>query len=332
MATYYPLIPYITRSEQILTLADGRSLAYDTAGDPNSHTLIIFFHDVFAVGSALNVNKAALSRGIRYIAPTIAGWGKSSPRPAKRSYAAELASDISSLISHLYPSSYAQQQQKIYVAGTAYGTIHAQMLFGLPRDVFPLGRQVRGMLLLSPLSPFKYHTDFAKGLSWPNWFMFGPASQFLPFHLVPRLASMAIKSSLTTPEKAEAFIAEGITAGMSEAEKKAFAEYRQAKGIPEGELEKEAAYHALRSVSESWAGFMEASDVVREDWGFEPRNVSTLGRKILIVASTDDELAPDSMTQWLMAQYRGASLRSIEGGHMASLHHYDEVWAALLDG
>ncbi|KAF8653537.1 hypothetical protein AX16_003902 [Volvariella volvacea WC 439] len=318
--------------EVLLSLPDGRTLAYESAGRKDSPILVIFFHGVFGYGKAEHIGSVLEAKNVHYVAPTLPGWGLSSPRPAKSHYSLELANDITFLIHHLYPDAEQREKVQIYISGGSYGTVPAQMLYGLPPELFPPAKQVKGLLLIAAFSPFRYHTQYAKDMTWPNYIMVGPVAQMVPFRLMPRLAVAVVRPKTSTPEKMEAFLRQSIFDKMGEEEKALFKQYAEKRGKTEDDIKRDFANNGVKSVRQTWTGFLEVSDVIHGDWGFEPKSVPSEGRRVLVVASEGDEMAPESMAKWLVTQYGNAKLKRIGGGHLAALYYLDDIWAEFLEG
>ncbi|TFK74647.1 hypothetical protein BDN72DRAFT_670455 [Pluteus cervinus] len=293
MAEVRATTPHVPYTETLLPLPEGRTLAYDTAGDPNSLTLVIFFHGTFGVGNASNLNKTLQAKGVHYVTPTLPGWGSSSARPSGVSYVDSLIADITSLIHHLYPDASSHTQLKIYISGGSYGSVPAQIIYGHPFDKFPLGRQIKGLFLMGPFSPPRHDPGFNEGLSWMNYIMVGTPAQIVPGRFVPHLTSVAMKPRFATPEKAIQAIREISFDRMDREEKEVLAKYVKEMGYMEGQYEAKFGLNAWRSVHNAWEGFLEVSDVIWSAWGFVPKEIDAegLGRHVLVAASKGDELA-----------------------------------------
>jgi len=316
--------------EKYLELPGSRRLAYTENGNPSSSTLIIFFHGAFGVGTANHLQKCLLEKDVHFVAPTLAGWGKSSPRSKDIPFHVALASDTTALIDHLHPI---KDSLRIYISGGSFGTVPAQMLYGMSFDIFPHGRNVAGCMVLAPFSPFKLHKDYTKSMNTPNYIAIGPPSQYIPFHFLQRLGSVALKNKLNTPEKAESFVRQALFDKMGKEEKAKFAKWREETGRGEGEVEREFGQNMMRSVQVSWEGFMEMADAIHGDWGFAPNKLDDEhnSRPILLVASEGDTMAPDAMAKWLAANYKNAHYRSVNGGHLAGMYHLNEMWKELFE-
>ncbi|KAF8801874.1 alpha/beta-hydrolase [Phlegmacium glaucopus] len=317
-------------SEQYLKLSDGRTLAYTESGNSSSSILVIFLHGMFGIGSAPTTSGVLLEKGVHYISPTLPGWGASSPRNNDRPYSVGIASDITALIDHLHPH---DLNLKIYIAGGSYGTVPAQMLYGAPFDVFPYGRYLAGCMLLAPLSPPRFHTDYAKALTMGNYIAIGPPSRYIPFKLVPRLVAFVIHQKVKTLEGAERFIRSLLFDQMKEEESIAFKKYKEDNSKADGEVEREFAENTMKSVQYTWEGCMETGDVIHGDWGFHPAELDEEHNKrpILVVTTDGDTTAPAANAKWLVASYKNSHYRLISGGHLGSMYHMNDLWRQLLE-
>ena len=212
--------------EKYLELSDGRTLAYAESGNSSSSTLVIYMHGMFTIGRASD-SKVLMEKDIHYISPTLPGWGTSSPRNKDKLFALGIISDITALIDHLHPH---DLNLKIYIAGGSFGTVPAQMLYGAPFDVFPYGRYVVGCMLLAPVSPPRYHTDYMKSLTIANYISIAPPSRYIPFQLVPRLVAFMVHRQVKTVEGAERFIRSLLFDKMKEEENAAFKKWKEDNG------------------------------------------------------------------------------------------------------
>ncbi|CEJ93723.1 hypothetical protein VHEMI09294 [[Torrubiella] hemipterigena] len=311
--------------EHILKLADGRQLAYACNGPRDAKTVIIFFAGLFSVGTAHQVPVPCADKNVLWIAPTLAGMGNSSSRDPKEAYHVVLARDISALLKHFYPS---DDYDALYVAGGSYGTVQAQMLYGAPYDLFPAGKKIAGCFLLAGFSPFKYDKNYTKALSWQNWMSVGPPSQ-MPFRMLQKVFKSAIGSKMGSVEGAKTFLDQTIFGKMSKNEKDEFAQYAARKGFTVDEFIDRQARGAVKS-SQNWDGFMEVSDVLHSDWGFNPATLDDehAQKPVLVVGSEHDELG-GSNNAWLVANYKSATEKTVPGGHLSTLYYMDELWADM---
>ncbi len=316
-----------TEDETLLTLSDGRTLAYAHNGNPASSLVVVFLHGFMGVGRAKRLSAIFKAHDAHYIAPTLSGWGNSSPRPSNMSYAAALLADLTELITHLHPN---DGDLRIYISGGSYGTVPAQIVYGAPFDQFPLGRKIVGCVLLAPFSPFRWHKDYTKAMTWQNYISVGPPSYYFPFITI--LLAKVIKGKMTSVEKAEGFIRAELFDKAQQDERDAFAKWREVEGVAEGELERDMATGAFLSMYNTTVGFSEGAGVIHSDWGFRPDqldNEHVEGRPMLIVASEHDALGPD-MANWLQQNYRNSRLKWVPGGHLSALYQMDAIWREML--
>lgn len=317
--------------EHILHLPGGRQLAYAHNGPSTSRIIIIFFVGIMGVGSVPDLPEPCRRLGAHWIAPTLPGMGNSSTRDLAEPYHVALLRDIAALLKHLYPT---DGFDSIYIAGGSYGTVPAQMLYGAPYDLFPPGRKIVGCVLMAGFSPFKYDTDHAKGLNWENWFSVGPPSQ-LPFRPLQRLFRIVVASKFKKLDGARDFLRQTLLNKMDSDEKLRFTkwleEWLEEKDTTEFEFLNRMAEGAVRCC-QNWDGFMEVSDVIHSDWGFEPAKLDDehANKPMLVVGSEKDHIG-GSRDSWIVANYRSATLKSIPGGHISALCYMDEIWQEIID-
>ncbi|TWU72043.1 hypothetical protein ED733_001835 [Metarhizium rileyi] len=313
--------------EHILPLPGGRQLAYAHNGPSDARIVVIFFSGVLSVGTAHDVPEPCRNIGVHWIAPTLAGNGNTSSRDSNVPYHVTLAKDIQALLSHIYPT---DAYDQIYVAGGSYGTVPAQMLYGAPYGLFPPGRKIVGCVLLAGFSPFKHHKEYSKSLSWANWFSVGPPTQLVPFRLLQRAFSLAISSKLKTEDGATEFLRKTLLDMMDDDEKAVYAEWLKRKETTEDDFIIRMARGAV-ACCRNWDGFLEVSDVIHSDWGFDPARLDEEhATKPVLVVSSDSDHIGGATNDWLVANYKGAIAKTIPGGHISSLYHMDEIFREIM--
>lgn len=314
--------------EHILPLPGNRQIAYAHNGPPTARTVVLFFSGLMSVGTAPRVPEPCRELGAHWIALTLPGMGRSSTRDRSVPYHVSLARDMTALLAHLYPDG---AFDSLYVGGGSYGTVQAQMLYGAPYEIFPAGKKIVGCVLLAGFSPFKYHVGYAQTLTWQNWFSVGPPSQIVPFHLLQRLFKLIIGSKLGTVEGARSFLGQTILDKMDREERAMLAIWLGRNDLTEEQFLDNMARGVIRCC-QNWDGFMEVSDVVHSDWGFEPRQLDDehASKPMLVVSSMDDHLG-GSTNQWIVENYWSASRKVVPGGHISSLFYMDEIWQEIID-
>ncbi|KAH7187795.1 hypothetical protein ACKAV7_006978 [Fusarium commune] len=314
--------------EHILDIGEGRQLAFAHNGPPASRVVVLSFTGLNSVGSVPDVPEPCREVGVHWIHPTLPGMGKSSARTPGDKYHVALVRDMTALLNHLYPTG---DFDKLYVCGGSYGTVQAQMIYGAPYDRFPAGRKIAGCVLMGGFSPFKYHVDYASTLTWHSWISVGPPSQFIPFHILQRSLSTVLASKFKTLDGAKGFLDQILFSKMDGDERKKLAEFLANRGQTEEEFIEAFAKGGIRCC-EQWGGFHEVSDVIHSDWGFEPAKLDDdhASRPVLIVGSDKDPQG-GSTNGWLAANYKTSRLKTVPGGHLASLYYLDEIWREIFE-
>ncbi|XWX02387.1 hypothetical protein V2A60_010424 [Cordyceps javanica] len=312
--------------QHLLPLPDGRQVAYACNGPEAATTVILFFSGIMSIGLAHNVPAPCQRINARWIAPTPAGMGRSSTRDLAVPYHVSLARDMTALLEHLYPRGACYDT--LYVAGGSYGTVMAQMLYGAPYRLFPAGRKIAGGLVLAGFSPYRHDVDYGKALSWSTWLSVGPPSR-LPFRPLQRAFRAAVGSKMGSVEGAERFLRRTVFDVMDTDEKEAF----RAHVDGQGETEDEFIARLARSTVEcckNWDGFMEVSDVIHSDWGFEPAALDAAHCKPLLVVRSADDIIGSMNSGWLAANYKNATSKTIPGGHISSMYYMDAIWDEMI--
>jgi len=326
-------------AEKLLGLPDGRTLAYEHTGPPTSPSVIIFFSGTLSVGTASRsrLPPVLVSKGAHYIAPTLPGYGNTSPPSKGITYAATIAGDMCALLNDLYPD---QGYVDLCIAGGSFGTVAAQMLYGAPFDVFPQGRNIRKMLLIGAFPPISDSNDqnfsYTRCMTWQNYIVAGPPAKYIPFRILPRLMKRFMESKLKTQEDAETFIRQILFDKMDEAERELYKKWREEKGYDEGQLEREMAQMNRRSVATSWEGLMSTPEVVHSEWWggkklTELDDEHTKTRKVLLVAGERDDATPRQWSEYMALKYTNARLKMIDGGHINPLFRMNDIWAEFMD-
>jgi hypothetical protein len=298
----------------LLTLDSGRVVAYEQDGDLQSDRVLLFFAGIFSIGSIRHPSPVVKEKGLHHIGFTLPGWGDASPVPPSSTFAQTIIGDITTLFNHLYADT---SNLKIYVAGGSFGSVPAQIIYGASFDVFPLGRNVAGMLILAPFSPFRTHKAYTKSLNWRDWVSVGPPTRYLP---ISSLISFALKSKFQTVDSAEQMLRSIMFDKMDEAEKEKFAAHCQKLGTTPDKYVKTFAEESVKSVENGWEGFKQCSEALHSDWGFAfPLDAEHARGKVLIKVAKSDELG-SGMGEYLAQNYANSELITIEGGHISGIY------------
>ena len=303
---------------QLLTLDSGRVISYEQDGDPRSNQVLLFFAGIFAVGSIKYSFPVVKEKGLHHVAFTLPGWGDATPVPPSSTFAQTILVDITALFNHLYTDT---SNLEIYVGGGSFGTVPAQIVYGAPFEVFPLGRNIAGMILLAPFSPFRIHKDYTKCLSWRDWVCVGPPSKYLP---ISTLLSLAMGTKFQSVDSTEQILHQILFDKMDEAEKEKFTVHCQKVGSTPDEFVRTWAEESVRSVENGWEGYKQCAVALHGDWGFTfPLDEEHSRGKVVIKVSKSDELG-SGMGSYLAKNYSNSEFIACEGGHMSGIYTLNE--------
>ncbi|KAJ8468176.1 hypothetical protein ONZ51_g9798 [Trametes cubensis] len=296
--------------EEVLKLPDGRTLAYSHSGPSDSKLVLIWFHGLFSVGDAANPPKPIRERNALFIAPTLPGWGNTSPTLPGKTFAETVVSDTLALLEHLRPQP-SNDSLRIYVAGGSFGTVPTQIVFGAPYDRFPYGRHIVGMLLMAPFSPFREDVNYRKGLCWRDWISVGPLTRIVPGRMVQRLMKSALAGKVRDVASAEAFLQKEFFADMDEEEKARYAAWRERTGERGGGV----------PAKDGGGDGEERERVVGGIKEFDEEHA----RKPVVLALGRGDTSLRGMAKFLQESYKNVRVEEYEGGHLASAWSMDEV-------
>ncbi len=311
--------------QHLLPLSHNRQVAYACNGPRAAKTVILFFSGIMSIGLAHIVPKPCQRINAQWIAPTLAGMGLSSTRDLTVPYHVNLARDMTALLDHLYPTG---DYATLYIAGGSYGTVMAQMLYGAPYDLFPAGRKIVGGMVLAGFSPYKYDKDYTKALSWSTWLSVGPPSQ-LPFRPLQHAFRAAIGTKIGTVDGAEKFLRFTLFDVMDAEEEEKFKKHLTGQGETKEKFITRLAQSTVECCK-NWDGFMEVSDVIHSDWGFEPSELGAEHCKPFLVVRSAEDTIGSMNSAWLAASYNNATSKTIPGGHMSSMYYMDDIWEEMM--
>ncbi|KAI0749452.1 Alpha/Beta hydrolase protein [Daedaleopsis nitida] len=324
--------PLYFGSEELLSLPDGRTLAYSHSGPADSSLVVLWYHGLFSVGDASSPQKPFRDRKVHFIAPTLPGWGSTSPLPAGATFPETVVSDTNALFAHLYPGSDPASGSpmpplRIYVAGGSFGTCPAQIICGAPYDRFPQGRQIVALLLAAPMSPFREDAGYGRALTWRDWLGVGAPTRVVPANLIARAMKVALQARVREVARAEGLLRRMLFDKMGEGERARFAAWRARNGVREGEFERRMAEGMVKSVGRLWAGFVGTADALHADWGFTIKGLDEEHRRkrVLVVVGRGDT-SMFKMSRYLLDNYENTKLVEYEGGHLAAAWSLDQIW------
>ncbi|CAF0916231.1 unnamed protein product, partial [Didymodactylos carnosus] len=308
-------------NEKYVSLSDGRQLAYTEQGDVNSDKIMIFFHGAFGVGDSSNDKKFYKEIGYHFIAPTLPGWGNSSPWPENQPIL-NYPNDIHQLLSSFKKND--NKNLRITVAGGSYGTVFAQICFGTSTDIMPEVINVQSLIVCSGFSSFKCHKTYTTGMSWSNYFMVGMPAIYFPS--ITKLMGSYIQKKIHNIEDAKEFMRRRLFDQMDDEEKAKLRKWEEERDKPSGFVIEMMSRNMCLSISKTMAGFNAIPHVLHSEWGFDPKTLpSSPKRRVLIIATRGDKMSHMEMSTYLVESYPNAEIQILNGGHLAAFFEFDEI-------
>jgi len=309
-------LPHWRDKEKYLPRGDGRTLAYADDGNPKSSTVVLFFHHAFSVGHVSRLRKSAVleAKDVHIVAPTLPGWGSTSPHFPSTTHASCLIGDTMALLTHLHPDS---TDLKLYIVGTGFGTIPALVLYHSPFDLFPLGRHIAAILLRSPLSPAMYMQPKQRP---------PPLTMYLTSMIYWGM-KLFMKRTLRSIEKAERGAHKWISQ-LHQTDREKYMQLISLHGMSEEEVVREIAELRSYSVSKSWEGFQSIRPLHSIWITTEPATLDEehTARPILIATQRGRQ-----GIQYLVENYRNIRAMYYRNEAEMVVSKSDEIWDAFLN-
>ncbi|KAH9941069.1 hypothetical protein B0H21DRAFT_555697 [Amylocystis lapponica] len=311
----------------LLPVCHGRTLAYTQSGNLSSPIVVVQFHSIFSVGGTKQLNPSMRhiheERGVHLLAPTLPGWGDTSPPLRGTSFAACIIADVTALLEHLHKD---VADLKLYLVGSKHGSIPAQILYGAPFDVFPFGRNIAAVLVTHPISPHESHKQYTDSFNWITFMMFGAPSHILPSNLVLRYYMRSLRRKLSTVDGALPLVLH-MFGRMSAKEREILLGRMKKQGLTEDQVARQRAEAAVLSVKTSWAGYLAIPSVIRGDWGFKPAALDKehAGRPIMVICPKGS-----IMGQRLIESYENVQAIYCKGKDFAVVRGTSDIWNQFL--
>ncbi|CAF3294816.1 unnamed protein product [Rotaria sp. Silwood2] len=234
----------------------------------------------------------------------------------------KLSNDIHQLLSSLKKNN--NENLRITVAGSSYGSVFAQICFCTSTDIMPEITNVQSLIILSGFSPFKYHKEYTTGMSWLNYFTVGIPAIYFPS--ITKLMGSYIQKKTRNIEEAKGFLRKQLFDQMDDEEKASLRKSEEEKNKPSGWLIEMMSRNMCLSISKTMAGFNDIPRVLHSDWGFDPKKLpSSPKRKVLIITTHEDKMAHMEMSMYLVESYPNAEIQILNGGHLGALFEFDTI-------
>jgi pimeloyl-ACP methyl ester carboxylesterase len=277
-------------------LADGRTLAYEDAGDPAGLPVILAHGFPGSRLEAFVVEEAAAGAGVRLICPDRPGFGRSDPRPGRQ--LGDWPADVVALADHLGLGSFAVVG---FSAGGPYALACAAMLHG----------RVSACGIVSSPGPLD-RPGATVGMAVLNRIIFGAGRR------VPMIAGLALRLIARSARAEPAAAARRMAQGMAAPDRRLLT--MPGIGEPYGAAIREA-------FRQGPAGpILEAAVLVRP-WPFSLAQISA---PTVVWHGADDRNVPATWAADLAAMIPRAEVRLIDGaGHLLFLERAGSILGAV---
>jgi pimeloyl-ACP methyl ester carboxylesterase len=289
-------LPTQTRT-RIVTLADGRDLAYEEYGDPAGFPVLSFHGGPSSRLDAAPAHDAAVALGVRLISPDRPGIGRSSYQPGRRLL--DWPVDMAQLTGALGIDRFAVMG---WSAGGQYAAVCAARMPG----------RVTAAALLSSAVPLDLYGT-TRGLTTDDRILL-----FLVRH-APGLARALLRGAIA--DASDARLLRGIKLSLPAADRDVI---RQAGSAGQ------AVAFLKESMRQGTLGCVQDYRIFGEPWGFSLEEIRV---PVHIWEGTEDHTGPPGYRDFLMAHIPGATLTVVPGeGHLSLLpHRAEEILQDLLD-
>ena len=277
----------------IITLPDGRELAYEEYGDPRDTPVLSFHGGLSSRLDAAPADAAALELGVRLLSPDRPGMGRSSIQPGRTLL--DWPADVAALADHLGLEHFAVMG---WSCGGAYAAVCAARL----------PERVTAVALLSSAVPLDQFGS-SRGLTTDDRLLL-----FLT-RRAPLLASAVMRF----------FIGDASDARLFKELARSFPAVDRA--VLKAQPPAEAVAFVKESMRHGTAGCLQDYRIFGASWGFD---LDQIQAPVQIWEGTDDHTGPPEYRQFLQAHIPHATVHLVpDEGHLSLLPHHA---AAILEG
>eukprot|EP01122_Echinamoeba_exundans_P013591 TRINITY_DN5960_c0_g1_i1.p1 TRINITY_DN5960_c0_g1~~TRINITY_DN5960_c0_g1_i1.p1 ORF type:complete len:354 (-),score=45.95 TRINITY_DN5960_c0_g1_i1:808-1869(-) len=344
------------RDEELLTLRDGRTMAFVRGGNPNSKKVLIFLHGVFGVGeNNPHMSEFYSSLKVRSLTPTLPGWGRSSPFPPAAPLSA-YAEDIRQLLDFVLPG---QTATHIIIMGGSYGSVWAYACAANnPPDhtmrIEPADA-ICSLVTLGSLTPHRENPNYTENMSWMNWFSVSRPATWWPLSLIHPSVGKLIRSKVAgNLDGARAMLRQILTGpkAMLPEERQQITVWSAGFGSSFEQWEDNMARNMALSVLHTMDGYNRVPETLNADWGFKlsdikiPKTAEGTGElpratlteipsklpAVVIVGCVRDHLSPITNQRYIASQIPGAQLIELQGNHISAVVSLRPLIAAVVAG
>jgi len=282
-------------STHVVTLADGRDLAYEEYGDPDGRPVLSFHGGLSSRLDAAPAAAAAADLGIRLISPDRPGMGRSTFQPGRRLL--DWPNDVTELADALDLTQFA-------VMGWSCGGPYAAACAAR------LGARVASMALLSSAIPLDQFGT-TRGLTTDDRLLLALVNR------APWLASAVMR--LTIADASDTRLFKEMARSLPAVDRAV---------IKEAPDPAASVAFVRESMRQGTAGCLQDYRIFGGPWGFELEAVT---QPVSIWEGTDDHTGPPEYRAFLKAHMPQATITLVpHEGHLSLLpHHAHEILGAL---
>ncbi|KAH3743640.1 Alpha/Beta hydrolase protein [Pelomyxa schiedti] len=341
-----------------LYLSDGRRVDYATGGDPSSTRVVFSIHGVFGVGRvAPHVSSFFSSLGWRVVAPTLPGWGASSPWPRGLALA-HYALDMQQILSDALGGG--RDPARVVVFGGSWGSVWALACAACAPPGY-----VSGLYVLGGFSPFREHYDYTEGMTWLNWLSVGRPSRWWPLSWLQPAVGWLLQKKIAGNVPGSLELLRSILTGpsaMTTEERTILSDWALSKGTTFDDWELGMARDMAHSVEHTLDGYLDVPDLLNGDWGFSlsqiqiaadsgdgtgaetsttahptvlriagPGEIPPKLPRVVIAGAVRDHLAPIAMQRYLAENIPGAQFIELQGNHISGITTMDRIFMAIIN-
>jgi pimeloyl-ACP methyl ester carboxylesterase len=343
--------------EELITLRDGRTLAFVRGGNPVSKKVLIFLHGVFGVGeNNPHMSKFYASLNVRSLTPTLPGWGRSSPFPAAAPLSA-YAEDIRQLLDFALGGDKATH---IIIIGGSYGSVWAYACAANnPPDqgmkIEPK-EAICSLVTLGSLTPHRENPTYTENMTWMNWFTVSRPATYWPLSLIHSSMGKLIRSKVAGNLDGARGILRQILTGpkaMLPEERDKISEWTAQFGSTFEQWEDNMARNMSLSVLHTMDGWNRVPETLNSDWGFHLADIKVPLKAdsdpaqllsptltdipaklppVVIVGCVRDHLSPITNQRFVASKIAGAQLIELPGNHISAVVSLRPLIAAVVAG
>lgn len=309
--------------EELCGLLDGRTIAFTLCGDKDSAKLLLAFHGALGVGDFFAFDQTFTRHGYLVVAPTLPGWGNSTPSP-REIWVADYWKDARFLIRHL-EHVLQRRLPLIDVMGVSYGSLAALNVAGQSGvDEFP---RVRHCLITSGFVPFRMPgLDYSIGMPFQQRLTMGAFARINPWFAM--FTGSIVGYYMRDVETATKFAENNLMGQLNAVEKDQLEQIRRRN--PDDPRCKIASMGRtlFLSMHACTKGYTTIPQNLwdKDLWSLPP--LPTFPVPLYITGATEDSFAPINLQRFLASAAPQSTTRFVEhpGGHMSYSLLFDDLF------